>query len=83
VRIVLQQFTLARALRELAQDELHRDSRPRITGFPIIIAGLISIRSVVIAIPLTHHSAAARVAQSPLATSSSPYPRPRGHLAFT
>src|SRR6266478_1429516 len=26
---------------------------PRITGFPIIIAGLISIRSVVIAIPVT------------------------------
>jgi len=51
VWIVLQQFSLARALRELAQDELHRDSCPRITGFPIIIAGLISIRSVVIAIP--------------------------------
>ena len=30
---------------------------PRITGFPIIIAGLIPIRSVVMAIPLTHHSA--------------------------
>ncbi len=45
---------------------------PRITGFPIIIAGLISIRSVVIAIPMTHHSAPARVAQSHLATSSTP-----------
>src|SRR2546427_4983402 len=43
---------------------------PRITGFPIIITGLISIRSVVIAIPFTHHSAPTRVAQSPLATSS-------------
>src|SRR5229473_3433327 len=43
---------------------------PRITGFPIIIAGLISIRSVVISIPFTHHSAPARVAQSHLATSS-------------
>jgi hypothetical protein len=30
---------------------------PRITGFPIIVAGLISIRSVVIAIPFTRHSA--------------------------
>src|SRR6266567_4121018 len=51
---------------------------PRITGFPIIIAGLISIRSVVIAIPFTHHSALDRVAQSPLASSS---PNRRGkHL---
>src|SRR5258708_847955 len=48
---------------------------PRITGLPIIIAGLISIRSVVIAIPLTHHSAPARVSQSPLITSSRKTPR--------
>src|SRR5437588_3491108 len=34
---------------------------PRITGFPIIIAGLISIRSVVITILLAHHIAPAPV----------------------
>src|SRR5258707_9519346 len=50
---------------------------PRITGLPSIIAGLISIRSVVIGIPLTHHSAPARVAQSHLATSSKPQGTPR------
>src|SRR6266851_2474241 len=44
---------------------------PRITGFPIIIAGLISIRSVDIAIPFTDHSSPARVAQSSLATCHS------------
>src|SRR5207248_11790062 len=33
---------------------------PRMTGFPIIIAGLISIRSVVITILLAHHIAPAQ-----------------------
>src|ERR1700738_2022033 len=46
---------------------------PRIRGLPLIIAGVISIRSVVIAIPFTHHSSPARAAQSSLV-----YPELRG-----
>jgi hypothetical protein len=56
VWIILQEFTLAGALGEFAQDQLDGDSRPLITGFPIMISGLMSIRSVVIAILVINHT---------------------------
>ena len=51
MRVVVEELGLARPLGQLAQDQLDRDRVPRITGLPIITAGLISMRSVVIAVP--------------------------------
>ena len=57
VRIVFQQFTLARASASLRRISCTVIRVPRITGFPIMIAGLISIRWVIITILLFHHIA--------------------------
>ena len=48
VRIVFEQIPLGATLGEFAQDQFDRDSRPRITGLPIMTAGSMAMRSVVI-----------------------------------
>jgi hypothetical protein len=47
-RVGVQQISLSGPFAQLAQDELDRDAGPRMTGFPSITLGFISIRSVTV-----------------------------------